>query len=106
GARLPNISSQQKQIHQLLDGSHRVFVLREPHGPTDDNPVGPDINFSGFNDLLLCEPAFVYQEIPVEVADEFPVLFKVYRVLEYKSLVENIAFRLFLLQDVFDYPLN
>ena len=88
-ARLADISLQQKDIHDLLDGGDGVPVLGQAHRPGHhrclrvDEPPGQGL------DLLAAQAGRLQREVPVEVADGGDVLGIPARVLFNERVVDD-----------------
>ena len=64
GAGASDVSSEQKEIHDLLDGGDGVLVLRQSHCPTTNNAFATHRDFCRSSNLFARQPARFQNLIP------------------------------------------
>src|SRR5437588_2725677 len=57
--RFAELAAQQHQVNDLLDIRHRVFVLRQTHGPAKDHPLGFDKDARSIFELRLLDSRLI-----------------------------------------------
>src|SRR6185503_3408297 len=85
-ARFSHLPAQEHQINDLLNVSHRVLVLCQAHGPTEDCSFRFNKDFRSIFDMRLGNSALLEQIAPVRVLDRLGTLRKTFRVVSDKVL--------------------